>query len=44
MNRMQNEKKLEALAKELAKGLKTEKDLSMLRLIHAQSSLIEAVG
>jgi len=34
---MQNEKKLEALAKELAKGLKTEKDLSMLRLIHAQT-------
>jgi len=41
---MQNEKKLEALAKELAKGLKTEKDLSTLSQALLKLSVEAALG
>ncbi len=41
---MQNEKKLEALAKELAKGLKTEKDLSTLSRALLKLSVEAALG
>jgi len=41
---MQKDKKLEALAKELAKGLKTEKDLSMLSRALLKLSLEAALG
>jgi len=41
---MQNEKKLEELSKELAKGLKTEKDLSMLSRALLKLSVEAALG
>jgi len=41
---MENEKKLEALAKELAKGLKTEKDLSTLSRTLLKLSVEAALG
>lgn len=44
MNRMENEKKLKELAKELAKGLKTEKDLSTLSRALLKLSIETALG
>jgi len=41
---MQNEKKLEELSKELAKGLKTEKDLSTLSQVLLKLSVEAALG